>query len=492
MRLHGLLWHTGPVTRFHNYRSRWAPRAAALIAVGIAALALRLIHLHAVWSLMVDELPPPGMDRWLNMQIASAIAEGDWLGGWAAPFDSSPGYSYALAVLYSLSGRHWAVPLIVQLVLGATTPLLVYDIGRRHRGHAVGLVAALLAALYQPAIFYEGLLVKFSLVPVTTAFVLLALLRVRDGELRWALPAGLALGGLALLRPNMLVVAPVVATWASLGAGGRVAIQRSALLAAGAAVLLVPMSVRDHLAGSRGRAAALGGIHFYIGTNPKADGEYVVLDGIRPDIVGHVVDARREAERRVGRTLSGPEVSRFWFERGLAFIRADPIRYARLEARKLRLSLDASESGSFGDDFDSARQLSPVLGLPLVTFGTVAPLGFVGLVGCIRRRQLLLPLFVCATLVSLLPFFIAGRYRLPLAPPMIVLAAIGIDGIDGLMRRHGRAALAMVVPGLALGAVVLGDSDAQVLTLFVALGLGLLVVRHLDRDPSRFEIAERP
>ena len=50
----------------------------------------------------------------------------------------------------------------------------------------------------------------------------------------------------------------------------------------------------------------------------------------------------------------------------------------------------------------------------------------------------------------------------------------------------------MVVPGLALGAVVLGDSDAQVLTLFVALGLGLLVVRHLDRDPSRFEIAERP
>src|SRR6516225_9229613 len=52
LRLHGLLWHPGPVTRFHNYRSRLAPRAAALIAVGIAALALRLVHLHAVWSLM--------------------------------------------------------------------------------------------------------------------------------------------------------------------------------------------------------------------------------------------------------------------------------------------------------------------------------------------------------------------------------------------------------------------------------------------------------
>jgi len=470
------------MTRFLGGRSGWGSRAAAVCAVGIAALAIRLIHLHAMWPVVVVE-PPPGMDRWLNMQIASAIAKGDWSGGWAAPFDSSPGYSYALALLYTLLGRHWAGPLIVQLVVGAATPLLVYGAGRRLRGHAVGLVAALLAALYLPAIFYEGLLVKFSFVPVVTAFVLLALLHVRDGELRWALPAGLTLGALALLRPNMLLVAPVVAAWASLGAGGRVAIQRAGLLIAGAALLLVPMSVRDHLAERRGRAATLGGIHFYIGTNPHADGEYVVLDGIRPDIVGHVVDARLEAERRVGRRLSGPEVSRFWFERGLAFIRADPVRYARLEGRKLWLSLEADESGSFGDDFDSARQLSPVLGLPLVTFGTVAPLGIVGLVGCMRRRQLLLPLFVSATLVSLLPFFIAGRYRLPLAPAMIILAAIGIDGIDDLVRRRGRAVLALAVPALALAAIGLGGGNVEVLSLVVALGLGLLVVRHFDGEP---------
>jgi 4-amino-4-deoxy-L-arabinose transferase-like glycosyltransferase len=490
LRAGAIVWHSTRVQRRRAVASPPVRIPGSVIAIAGAALAIRLIHLSAMRSIVLEHPPPYGMDRWLSMEIAAAIAGGDWSGGWAAPYDSSPGYSYVLALLYAGTGRQWVGPLLVQLLLGALTPLLVYALARDLRNHAVGLVAALLAACYLPAVFYEGLLVKFALVPFTTALALLGLQRVREGRLGWAHPAGLALGGLGLLRPNMFLVAPVVVAWSARAAGRRAAIRRVAAVAAAALLLLGPMALRDRLAAARGRTAALGGIHFYIGTNPQADGEYVVLDGIRPDIVGHVVDARREAERRVGRTLSGPEVSRFWLERGLAFIRADPGRYALLEVRKLWLALEAHERGSFGDDYAELQPASPVLRLPLITFGVLAPLGFVGLGACIRRRQWLLPLFVLATLVSLLPFFVAGRYRLPLAVPMIVAAALGLDALHELVARRGPRVLLAAVPGLALVAVVLGASDAQVLALVGTLGAGLLVLRWFT-EHSGLEVAER-
>jgi hypothetical protein len=457
--------------------------AWTVVAIAATALALRLIHLGAVRPIVLDRPPPPGMDRWLSMEIASAVASGEWSGGWAAPFESSPGYSYLLAGLYVASGRRWIGPLALQLVLGALTSVLVYALARRLRTHAVGVVAGLLAALYLPAVFYEGLLVKFGFLPFVTALTLLGLQRIRDGCERWALPTGIALGALVLLRQNLVLIAPVVVAWSVAGAGGRAALRRTVLVAAGVALLLGPMAVRDHVAARRGRAAALAGIHFYLGTNPRADGEYVVLDGIRPDIVGHVVDARREAERRAGHALSGPDVSRFWFERGLAFIRDDPARYALLQVRKLWLALEANESGSFGDEFGALRPASPVLRLPLVMFGTVVPFALVGLVACLRRRQMLMPLFALGVVVSLLPFFVAGRYRLPLAVPMIVLAAVGLDAIDAAIRRRGARVLLVTVPAIALVAVVLGARDVQVLTALATLAVSLILLRGLEDAP---------
>jgi hypothetical protein len=66
---------------------------------------------------------------------------------------------------------------------------------------------------------------------------------------------------------------------------------------------------------------------------------------------------------------------------------------------------------------------------------------------------------------------------------MVILAATGIDGIDDLVRRRGRAVLALAVPALVLAAIGLGGGTVEVLSLVVALGLGLLVVRHLDGEP---------
>ena len=478
---HALVWHKagvdvppGPLAA--SRRRRLDP---AVIGIGVAALVLRLLHLRAVRPLLIDTAPPPGMDRWLNMEVAAAIARGEWLGGWAVPYDSSPGYSYVLAALYRASGQRWIGPAAVQLVLGAVAPILLAGVVRRLRDDRTAVVAALLGALYLPAIFYEGLLVKFSLVPVAASALLYATVRLRDGARGWAFGTGVVLAALGLLRPNTILLAPLVG-WAALrGVRASVAASRAALVGAGVALLMVPMAVRDHLAAERGAASALGGIHFYIGSNPRADGEYVVLPRIRPDIVGHVVDARREAERRAGHRLSAEEASRFWFREGLAFIRNDPVRYVLLELRKLWFVFEANESGTFGDDFDALRPASPVLRLPLVTFGVVMPLAAVGALGCLRRRAWLLPAFTLSVVVSLLPFFVAGRYRIPLAPPVIALAALGLDDIGRPGRVRGSVRLAAVVLGLPLLAILSGAHDVQVVTLLVTLAIGVGLVRWL-------------
>ena len=450
-----------------------------MIGISVAALALRLLHLRAVRSLVIDAPPPPGMDRWLNMEIAAAIARGEWLGGWAVPYDSSPGYSYLLAALYRLSGEHWIGAAAVQLALGAATPILLAAVVRRVRDERAAVLAALLAALYVPAIFYEALLVKFSVVPFVTSVLLYATVRLREGTRRWALAAGVALAALALLRPNTVLLAPVVGWAAVRGVRPSLAARRMAFIATGVALLMVPMAVRDHLAAERGVASALGGIHFYIGSNPQADGEYVVLPRIRPDIVGHVVDARCEAERRVGHRLTPDAASRFWFREGLAFIRNDPVRYILLELRKLWFVFEANESGTFGDDFDALRSASPVLRLPLVMFGVVMPLAAVGALGCVRRRAWLLPAFALSVVVSLLPFFVAGRYRIPLAPPVIALAALGLDDIGGRTTARGTFRLAAAALGLSLLAILSGADDVQVVTLLGTVTIGVGLVRWL-------------
>src|SRR5207247_2368375 len=150
--------------------------------------------------------------------------------------------------------RHRVDPAVIGL--GAATPILLAAVVRRVRDERAAVLAALLAALYVPAIFYEALLVKFSVVPFVTSVLLYATVRLREGTRRWALAAGVALAALALLRPNTVLLAPVVGWAAVRGVRPSLAARRMAFIATGVALLMVPMAVRDHLAAERGVASA--------------------------------------------------------------------------------------------------------------------------------------------------------------------------------------------------------------------------------------------
>jgi hypothetical protein len=157
----------------------------------------------------------------------------------------------------------------------------------------------------------------------------------------------------------------------------------------------------------------------------------------------------------VGRPLEAGEVSAFWFRQGLAAIRTRPRDYLALEARKLRRIIDPVEDDAFGDDYGAYAERSAVLRHAPVTLGAVVPLAIVGALLVTLRRSLAAwcVAFAGAYVLSLLVFFVTPRYRLPLAPPALVCAAVTLAWLGDLVaRRHvlGAAAAAGLVLAAAL------------------------------------------
>ena len=435
-----------------------------------------------------------GMDRWLAMHMAAAVAGGDWLGGWTPDYDSGPSYGYWLGLLYWLGSHQWLLAVIVQASLGAMVVPCIYRLGAACFSPQIGMLAAALTALYGPTIFYETLLVKFSLVPITVVVLLLLTERARaSGSTRHLVAAGLAGGIFVALRSNALCVLPVLLWWLTRElADPMTKLRVLAVFALAAMLPLAPAFLRDRVAAAEGRGTSLWGIHFYIAAHEGADGTYAPVEGVTEDPIGHVIDAARVAEQAAGHPLTPTQVSLYWFRRGLEFARTNPLRTALLQLRKLRLALAGFEEGSFGDDFADAQANSWVLALPLLRFGTIVPLALLGMgVALGNRTGELLPAFIATFVLSLLPFFVTGRYRLPIVVPMLVLAAVGLDWTDDALRRGAYGTVVAAVVGMLGVSFGLpgGATDVwAVLALVLIALLGLRLLRRTvaaDHQPAR-------
>jgi len=431
-----------------------------LVVLTAIALALRLAHVANVAAYERAHVVP-GLDRWLDMEIADAVAGGDVLGGPLAPYDSAPAYGVLLGLAYRVFGRESAGPLVVQALLGAMVPLLLYAAGRRLGSARVGLAAAALGAVYVPAIFYEGLTVKFALVPFAFAALL------------WALAAGAAVAAGAAtafavaLRPNAIVALPLGLVWIASRSEARSATKTILLFAIGLVVVAAPLALRRSLAAERGDAASLWGIHFYVGSQPRGDGGYTQVVGVSDDVFGHVDDARAVAEASRGRPLTPGEVSRYWFGRGIDEITRDPGGYVRLLGRKVRRIVAPGEENDFGDEWAEYAARSAALRAG-IGFGTVAPLAALGLLIAVARRSALLwsAALAAAYVVTLLLFFVTGRYRLPLVPPFLLLAGAGLVWLADVWRTRRPVALA-VAAVLVAGAAAIGVPGGDVARLAI-------------------------
>jgi tetratricopeptide (TPR) repeat protein len=273
------------------------------------------------------------------------------------------------------------------------------------------------------------------------------------------------LGLLALSRENALVLAPVVALWLATLPGVTSLVSRAApvgALALGMALVLVPVGLRNQSLGDRFLVTTSQlGPNLWIGNHPGATGRYEALRLGRGSARFEREDARALAVEAVGRELSPAEVSDYWRDRALVFMRDHPAEAARQLAWKAFLVVNARELPdtenieAYADESLVLRALFAVF-----HFGVLAPLALVGLLARASdwRRLWLFPGMALAIAASVAVFYVFGRYRFTLVPVLMPLAAAGGVALWDAARAGARGRKSLVTLALA-GAVAAAVSN---------------------------------
>ncbi len=412
-----------------------ARRRVLLLTILAIALALRLAHWWAVRDapffaqLAMDSQE---YDRW-----AQEIAGGDWLG--AQVFFQAPLYPYLLAAVYTVAGRSLDAVYLLQIAAAVAGIWALYRAAREMADERVALVAAGLAAVYGPFLFYDVQLLKESFAVTVTCFLLWTL-----AARRW-LAAGVFLGILALLRENALLLVPFLLSLAWSRERRTAGLFRAGgALVLGLALALAPVALRNGLVGGDFLPTTFqGGVNFWIGNNPDADGTY------QPVVPGKQIPAleRQEpvrlAEQELGRSLTPAEVSSHWLGKALGWAAGHPGAYLRLQLRKLGMFWSWYEQPD-AVDYYWVQGLSPVYRLPLVEFGTVSLLALAGLWLVRKDPRPFAPALLLGLgwMLSTVIFFLFSRYRLPVVPALLPLAAVPLGRLGEAFRerRRGRRA----------------------------------------------------
>ncbi|MBW2389484.1 MAG: tetratricopeptide repeat protein [Deltaproteobacteria bacterium] len=375
------------------------------------------------------------------------IASGNWLGD--ETFYQAPLYPYFLGSLFSIFGEDLFAVRIFQLFVGAASCALLSLAGWRFFSKSAGIAAGFMLAIYAPA-FYADAMIQKSVLDIFLVCMSLWLLSVISTRLdgRACLGLGLALGTMMLSRENALVFPFVLVPWLLLR-DGRSRRQRSTMVAlflTGISLVLFPVALRNWVVGGEFHlTTSQFGHNLYIGNNPAADGTYAPLLPGRGDPRIERQDAIDLAESALGRTLTPSEVSGFYTERALRYIREDPIDWLALMSRKVALVFTSIEMVDTEDQYTHAES-SVVLQLAgtLFHFGVLAPLAVLGLIITWRRRAILVPLYLlfAAYTATLVVFYVFARYRLPLVPFLALFAGAGVTKGRTYLTESSRAVIA--------------------------------------------------
>jgi 4-amino-4-deoxy-L-arabinose transferase-like glycosyltransferase len=404
----------------------------ALVAVLALAFVARVLAAFYGWDFR------NGSDADMYERLAAQLyREGEFgIPGSANPYDFAPGAPLFAAAIYNLIGD--VSPLAARLglaVAGTLGVLVVYLLGRRLAGPRAGLVAAGLAAVYPPTLFYTSLLSGEPLAVLTVAGAVLAFLWAADrrrSPWAWALP-GLLLGLTAFLRPEYLALTALLALlavvlvgrragpWRGVAAGGLMALAFAVTIAPWTVIASSDLGRFVPVSTGGGKALFIGtylpgdGLHErtkqhlhhrFRGTDPSPEQlRLLPMNPLLDEVAKKYPELPRdEALGRVGR------------ENLIRWATDEPRALVQMMAGKVAHMWHGSGSPSYTPTGGAVHYLVLVAGLA----------GLALLLA--RRRWEVLPILVLLVGISLIGgLLLAGtRRNLPVMPLVIALAAVGL------------------------------------------------------------------
>ncbi|MCK4413955.1 MAG: tetratricopeptide repeat protein [Candidatus Eisenbacteria sp.] len=487
-----------------------SPNARQGFLFGTLALLLAGAGLRA-WSVATLasnlRIQDPILDSRHYFTLALRVAAGE---GWPAePFFFGPLYPAFLAALFRIAPPTPLSAQIAQSLLGLLALLCLILAVRRWFGEEVALVAGLLFILWGPILAIESQILMAPLL-LTASCLLLWLWPARDSSPWRYLLFGILGGILAVGRAGFLLI-PLLALLLILfgkpaGPGGRPSRSRpvpssgrarpphprlipALLLIAGLLLPLIPQAIHQTRAVGHLQILTLnGGMNLFVGNNPAARGIFSQPPALDLD---EDVTGTRSAARLAGRPLTIEEGSRFWMHRALTFMREQPGRLLALWGRKALLFLSPDEIPQINDFQILAEQALP-LRVAFLRFGMILPFVLLGVWRGWRQHRNLAPwltLIASGWIVTIL-FFAAARYRIPLMPAFIALAAYGlVQSIRAVRGGHLLPLIGALSTAIVLQLLPASYSTAEA-RAFDAFQLGLRYTR-AGRIPAALQAYEQ-
>jgi len=379
----------------------------ALWAIVALALALRLLYVLIAAPAGFHGPDAPLYDRiaWRLITEGRYIAE-DHMGGMSHATRPVL-FPFVLAGVYAVFGRGFIMMRLLQCLLGALTCGLTYSMAREIGGRRTGILAGIGAAVFPQLIYYCATLTTETLCIFLTTCGMYLVLRsfTREAGLQWWAAAGATLGLAGLTRSAMLGLVPALCLWLVYAMKPRrAALARAALMAAAAAAVVSPWAIRNYsVLGEFVPATTEGGYTFWVTSNLRATGGgHCFLPDDPAPFAG----------------LNEVEADRLFYRMGVQFARENPWRFAQLLVAKF---------ARFWRPWPHADEVGAKAAIVGgISFVPVLLLAAAGVVLAWRRRRELSILYVQTgyTTAVYCMYMAVTRYRAPLMPALLVLAAL--------------------------------------------------------------------
>jgi len=403
------------------------------LSVGLGIFYLRSIREAPQYRVLV-------LDEWSYDSKAMGLLDGTWPD--RRVYYQDPLYSYFLAFIYRIIGHRIVAVKYLQVFLGGLHVLLIYGVARRVFGKGAAVVAALMAALYKPLFFFEGILTKEILSLALMDGSLFFLLRARESSKVYQyVMSGIFLGLACLTRANVILLVPFWAFWCLFSIRREAGLKRGLIISgafvAGCVAAIAPVTIHNLRSGDFVLLTSQGGQNFYIGNHPEnQSGTYIPPPFLRAHPKFEEDDFRAETNRRIHEAMKPSQISQFWYGKSMDYAKAQPRLFWRNMALKTALFFNDFELSDNANYYFYKQKFSWVLRLPMFTYGVASIFGLFGWLALVARKGrggglvqdggwpliFFLPLYAASTIA----YYIFDRYRAPALSALIPLSAFGL------------------------------------------------------------------
>jgi len=412
--------------------ARPARLSRALLALWAVGLGLRLAF---IW---LEPATAPIADETMWLMALNRIPAADFSPFANYPIFHPPLYPYFLAIVHQMFGGMLAIK-IAQAMIGSLLIPVIHRITARISGPRSALAAAAIAAFYPELIWYAS---HFWCETLFLTFFWMAVERVlaadETGSRRAALAAGLLFGVAILTRETLLYLLPVAVIWLAWPKPRRWGL--SATVVMSTLVVVAPWTLRNWIQFDAFIPVSTGGgLNLYQGNAGISRGEVYDEYYANEGKVGQFQWARAAGLRAIWNRQPA------WiFEK----IRDEGPRLAELDS----LALIHLRRGAYGEEVSCAayQGVAFIVLVPwiLIAMASVAALARAPM----NRRMVLLLALLGAYLLLHIATHGFSRYRLPVLPAFMILAA-SMFGFDCATARTRSRRLLLV--GLAVALALL-------------------------------------